>query len=51
MAKTIILTEEQLGKVTRVDEVVGGFLDKVRASSQDAKRGYQEDKGTQGLRH
>ena len=44
MAKTIILTEEQLGKVTRVDEVVGGFLDKVRASSQDAKRGYQDDK-------
>lgn len=44
MAKTIILTEEQLGKVTRVDEVVGGFLDKVRASAQDAKRGYQDDK-------
>ena len=72
MAKTIILTEEQLGKVTRVDEgfkdwlgkakefakdaknfatdtvdaasIPGGFVDKVRASSQDAKRGYQDDK-------
>lgn len=69
MAKTIILTEEQLGKVTRVDEDLkgwfkdkkkqakefatdvvdavstpGGFVDKVRASSQDAKRGYQDDK-------
>lgn len=69
MAKTIILTEEQLGKVTRVDEglkdwfkekkkqakdlatdvvdaasIPGGFVDKVRASAQDAKRGYQDDK-------
>ena len=44
MAKTIILNEGQLSKMSRIDEVVGGLMDKIRAVSDDGKRGFQQDK-------
>ena len=44
MGKTIIINEEQLSNVTRIDEVIGGTMDKLKDAFGRAKMGYQDDK-------
>lgn len=44
MARTIILQESQLDRFTRIDEILGGKLDQIRAAKDAAIQGYRDDK-------
>lgn len=44
MSRRIIINEEQLSSMSRIDETIGGFMDKVRDAASRGKEAYQQDK-------